>query len=123
MPQTATKSDLKNLEKRIDVKIEQLDIKLSNKINQLDTKIDSKTGLLAQAILKVEQRVENIENTMATKTDIQRVLNHIDAFAGQIQDYARKAVVHDHRFNQLEPQVKDHEKRIASLENQGLRGG
>jgi hypothetical protein len=112
MSQTATKSDLKKLESRMNFKFTGID----SRINQLDMKLDTKTGLLAEAIFKMDQRLTNVENTMATKNDIQRVLDHIDAFAGQIQDYSRKAVVHDYRFNQLEPQVEDHEKRISFLE-------
>ena len=107
MPQSqaATKADLKNLEKSLDAK---------------NDKIDTKTGVLAHAIFKLDQRLEM--NRIEAKNDVQRVLEHIDAFAGKIQDYARKAVVQDYRFNQLEPQVQDHEKRISAMENPKLGG-
>ena len=122
MSQAATKSDLKNLEQRIAVKIDNLSQTVSNlgqtvsNVGQTVLNLGQTVSKLAQTVFKIEHRLENVENTMATKNDIQYVLNHIDAFAGQIQDYSRKAVIHDYRFNQLEPQIQDHEKRILLME-------
>jgi chromosome segregation ATPase len=105
MSQTATKKDLNNLEKKMGSRIGNLDIK---------------TDRLALSIVNIEHRLDQIEDHLehkvATKNDIQFVLNHIDAAVGKIQDFSRKALIQDYRFNQLEPKVEDHEKRIAFLE-------
>jgi predicted nucleic acid-binding Zn-ribbon protein len=143
MTQVATKADIKRLEKKFDGKIAGVHAwgkTVDAKLNKLDKKIDVKTGMLAAGIakanerinrieskmatkedlvveiLKVNERIDRVESKMATKDDVNRILSHIDAFAGQIVDYSRKAHVHDHRFNELEPTVKDHELRISALE-------
>jgi chromosome segregation ATPase len=101
--------------KQIDQRFEQVDQRFEKMDRRFDH-MDANFTSLAGSVLNLTHRVDNIEAMMATKSDIQRVLDHIDAFAGQIQNYSRKAAVHDYRFNQIEPKVEDHERRLSLME-------
>ncbi len=54
---------------------------------------------------------------MATKDDIGRVLNAIDAFAKKSETKDRAVVLHGHALTQVQTELKGHEKRLAVLES------
>lgn len=82
-------------------------------IGSLRTDLDTKTGKLALAIAQTHTDITDIKegmNRMATKEDINKVINAIDGFAQKNETFDRKVIVHDTRIN-------DHEVRITHLEN------
>lgn len=97
----ATKDDLKNFLTKEDGKA-------------FATKDD--IGRLTSAIIKNSDDFKWIKESMATKKELDLFLNRIDDYAIEIRNYGRKALVYDHRFNELEPKVLNHEQRISALE-------
>lgn len=71
----------------------------------------TKEGLnkLANEIIKTQADLKKVKETMASKEDVSKILNAIDAFAQKAENYDRKALFHDSRIN-------DHEQRITQLE-------
>jgi hypothetical protein len=54
---------------------------------------------------------------MAIKSDIKRILNSIDAFAAKSLKYDRASTLHGQALTEAQVKLKDHDKRIASLES------
>jgi len=96
--QPATKSDL---------------IELKNEVNQ---KIEN--GFIE--LLKTQTDVRNIKETMATtmatKDDINRIMNAIDVFAGEAKDYRRKDADRGHMLMEHHDKLENHESRVTALE-------
>ncbi len=72
---------------------------------------------MSYTIMSFDSRLTHVEETMATKSDVNVILNRIDDFALEVRNFNRKELVQDFRINELEPKVDDHEKRISHLEN------
>ncbi|MEW6040692.1 MAG: hypothetical protein AB1633_04150 [Elusimicrobiota bacterium] len=87
------------------------------KIDDVYNEIKDDIKRLTITILQTNERVNLIEQKMATKDDIKQILTAIDSFAHQTIDHERKAIVNTSRIMKLEPQVEDHEKRITALES------
>ncbi len=68
---------------------------------------------IARRILKIEDDISGMKDSMATKMatkkDVHTILSAIDSFMRKSENYDRKAVFHDAR-------LLDHESRIARLE-------
>jgi hypothetical protein len=85
--------------------------------------VDKQLASINQAIqnlaiksIKHDERFDNIEKNMATKNDINRIVNMIDTFAHKNEDCERKGIVNTDRIKNLEPKVENHEIRIGKLE-------
>ena len=72
--------------------------------------LDNQVNNLALGLLKTQQDVTEIKDTMTTKEDTHKVIEHIDAWAHRFESYDRKALTQDHRLN-------DHEIRMTRLES------
>ena len=100
----ATRADIRRLDgkfdaldKKLDLSVSRLDEKIDSGVRRLDEKIDSSTARLAKEIVATQADVREIKTTMATmatKTDIDRILSAVEAFAGKAQVYDRAAVLH-----------------------------
>ena len=93
---------------------------LEDKVTKLDdkvTKLDDKVNKIALEVVDTKSRVQRIEETMMTKEDGQKIIEHIDAWAQRFEVYDRKALVHDKRLENLETQSVNHETRITHLES------
>lgn len=71
---------------------------------------------LTRTEAKVDELSRKIDTELLTKKHFDIAMGHIDHFAGELKNYRNKAIMHDYRFNQLEPQVANHEKRLSLLE-------
>lgn len=71
---------------------------------------------LARSHLALEAKVGRIESSMATKSDIERVLGAIDAFTVKAQAYDQKTLSHPEMLQDHEARLVGHEKRLAALE-------
>ena len=98
----ATKTDLKDLRNEFEVRFE---------------KIDKKINGVAVELIKTQADVRQIKETMSTKSDIDRVMNAIDAFARKAEAYDRKAFSHGDQLQGHEAKLQDHEKRLSSVES------
>ena len=80
-------------------------------------RLDQKTDRIAVRLVNVESELKEMRHDMATKEDIGNVLSAIDAFVQKNERFDRKVVLHDHRINEHEETLKDHDVRITSLES------
>lgn len=81
----ALASDIEGLRKDIEAIAEgqaRTEYILLEKLEKVAMKED--IGRLATAILKNEQDIQRLEANMATKKDVQGILNHIDAFTKKV---------------------------------------
>lgn len=127
--QPATKGDIKLLKGDVtlvkgDIKLLKDDVELLKgdvALVKTELKADikrlegiAKTNTLD--ILHIKDELRDIHETMATKTDINRILGAIDTFAGEAKDYRRKDLDRGHTLMTQEDKLQDHETRIQKLE-------
>ncbi|MBU2574948.1 MAG: hypothetical protein KKH28_12810 [Elusimicrobia bacterium] len=109
-----------------ELKSEIYDIKTETKVyfNKLDNKLDSLKFELREDIKrvaleveKIHSRVNRIEDRMATKDDVNRILNAIDKFAADAEFYRKKDMLRVNLLTEHEDELKTHENRISLLES------
>ena len=121
----ATKADISLLATKAELAT--LKTELKNDISLLATKAELasvKTDLTAQinrvaaAVVNTQADVRRIEQTMATKDDISRVLSAIDAFAKKSENQNNAVVFHGRALTDVHPWFshKDLEGRLKALE-------
>ena len=77
-PEPVTKADLKELATKADLQ----ELAKTTKADLAAVEIK-----LSIAIAKTQTDIHNIRETMSTKEDINRIMNHIDAFAAEALSY------------------------------------
>jgi hypothetical protein len=97
---------------KVDLSFDRVD----NEIKGLHKKIDDSVERLATGHLRLEERVTRIEETMATKTDINVVLDRIDHLTKTVEVFGRNDLYQNFRIKELENCTGDHEKRLTALE-------
>ena len=109
--QCATKSDLETVR-----------TELKSDIKALRTELKLEIKALRQQILRLEERVEkleedikNINQIMNIKLD--RLQNTLDAFVGAIDDLRTDNTVGAHHTRELQKRVADHEERLKQIES------
>lgn len=80
-------------------------------------RLDVSQKNIALELMQVDKRLDAVEKNMSTKHDIHNLIDTLDAFTKKIIVHQNKSLVHDHRLNEIEPKLDDHEKRILILEN------
>jgi uncharacterized coiled-coil DUF342 family protein len=101
----ATKDDLKKFATKDDFK------RFATK-----AELDRVRRDLSIEIARTQADVREIKETMSTKSDIKRILDSIDAFAGKSVNYDRAATLHGQVLTEVQVKLKDHDQRIKSLE-------
>ena len=86
---------------------------LNQKVQTLNQKIDN----VARTLLKNHGEFQELKKAVATKDDINTVLNRIDSFTTRIETFDRKVIVQGERLTQVETKLTGHENRIAALES------
>ena len=120
---TELTASMRKLDQKIDSSVERLDQKIDSSVERLDQKIDSSVHRLAKMIVNNQMEIREINHSMAglaTKDDINRIMNVLDSFTGKVQNYDRATVLHGHVLVEVETGLKDHEKRITTLESRTL---
>jgi hypothetical protein len=109
---------VERLDKKIDDCVERLDMtieRLDTTIERLDTtierldKIDSSVDRLALSLLNTQERLSVVENNMATKADIDRVI-------GIVLDFSKKTDIVLQNQEVHRGYIHDHEARLIALE-------
>ena len=74
---------------------------------------------LAVEIVKTHTRMDQMEERLNSKMDVgfSRIMNSIDAFAGEAKHYRQADISRGHALIEAEIKIKDHEKRIKALES------
>ncbi len=89
---------LEGLEQRLDAKIEGVKKILELKM----TDVDSKVHNVALLSLKTAERVTHIHETMATKQDINKIMNILDSLSGQLKAIDQEQKVQALRIRELQ---------------------
>ena len=86
---------------------------------QLGQRLDQKIDRVAVEVAKTQGHMERMEDRLNTKMDARfnQVINAIDSFAKKGESYGRAAVLHGHTLVEVEVSLKDHEKRLKTLES------
>lgn len=71
---------------------------------------------VAAEVVKTQAELREVRQTMATKDDVGRILNAIDAFAQKGQTYDQKALSHGAIITDHEDRLRDHGRRLTALE-------
>lgn len=75
------------------------------RFDRIEERLDSHDDQLERIALAVydnQQRITRIEENMATKSDIQQVLDHIDGFMKKTTDNAQKILMLGNRVTRIE---------------------
>ena len=107
----ATKDDLKKMEANFETKFTTKD-----DLKEQEQKLNNKIETVYHEVVKLQSKVGNIEEKMATKDDINRIMNAIDTFAGEAKDYRRKDADRGHTLMEHHDKLEDHESRVTALE-------
>jgi len=100
--QVATKSDIQSLEKNI---------------YELRTASKRTEKSLRGGMLKVEVRVENIEESQKrVETKLDKIDNTLDGFVGRVDNLAIDNEVGANQIHEIRKNIKNHENRITQLE-------
>ena len=120
----ATKADLNHVRTELKGDIDNLRTELKGDIDNVRTELKAVRTELKQdisgvvgEIVKLDIRITKIEENMATKDDINRILNIIDSFINEIRDYRSKDILRGEAIMEHDKKIKDHETRLQNLES------
>jgi len=71
---------------------------------------------IAIEVVKLQSGVEDINERMATKDDINRIMGAIDAFAAEAQSYRNHDTLRGRAIMAHDEKLTNHENRITLLE-------
>ncbi|HAZ08774.1 MAG TPA: hypothetical protein DCZ01_09705 [Elusimicrobia bacterium] len=108
-----TKTELSNLREEMKSEFKSVRAEMSTK-----TELSEARRELALAILDTNKRIDYLEGSLRTemREGTSRVLQAIDAFTGKAQNSERAAVLHGQALTDVQVGMKDHERRITTLE-------
>ena len=112
----ASRADLAGVEGRLDARIADVEGRLNAKIADVEGRLDAKIGRVAMELVKTQDRLKTIEDTMANKDDVGRILAAIDVFAGKAVAYDQKSLSHGAILTDHEDKLREHGRRLAALE-------
>lgn len=128
----ATKDDIKALDTKV-VRLEDVTknmaldmVRMQGDINNIKERMATKDDLtavdtkLSIAIAKTQEDVREIRHDIATKLatrdDISRLMNHIDAFAAEALSHRNHDTLRGGKIMEHETRLSDHENRLTTLE-------
>jgi len=109
---TELKQDIANVRDELKAVRTELKQDISNVRTELKKDISGVVG----EIVKLDIRITKIEENMATKDDINRILNIMDSFINEIRDYRTKDILRAETIMEHDKKIKDHETRLQKLE-------
>ena len=86
-------------------------------LKAVEQRLDQKIDRVAMEVVKTQAQIEDISSKMATKDDFCRLMNTMDDIAGTVKHYQRADITRGKTLIDVEIQMKDHEKRITTLES------
>ena len=104
-----------------------MDNRTIKKIDKIETKVDllevsvNKLGIsvdgMAEEVLKHGSSLDYIEENMATKDDMNRVLTAVDKVLKEVLDVRVEQVAHTGSHMRVDETLAGHDKRIKKLES------
>lgn len=115
--QPSTKGDLAALRTELKTDIKNLDQKIDSVKTELSQKINTVAIELAKTQADVREIKHNMATKMSTKDDISRVLSAIDAFAAEAIAYRNHDTLRGRAIMDQAGKLENHETRLATLES------
>jgi len=104
-------------------KIDDTNQRMTKEFQAVHQKIDDRTQRLEKSIRAVaidlvatKDELKHMKEIMATKTDINLILDRIDQFSRNVAVVERNDQYHSFRLKDIEMRSNDHEKRLSALE-------
>jgi len=119
--QPATKADLKALATKAELAdgLTGLKTELTRKVDSVENRVarlEDITKNIALDMVRAQSDISDIKERMATRDDISRVLNHIDAFAAEALSYRNHDTLRGGKIAEHETKLENHETRLSELE-------
>ena len=121
--QPATRADLNEVKTELNGKIDLVRADLNEVKTELNGKIDSVKNELKDDfkrvsidLVKLQTKVERIEERMATKDDMSRIMNSIDKFASEFISYRNRDILRGDEIMKHTELLQNHETRLEKLE-------
>mgnify|MGYP001614572381 CR=1 FL=1 len=111
-----TKADLAVLKNELNQKIDSVEQKLSFKIDSVEITVNRLVIDLTKTQTDVRDIKYDMATKLATKDDISRIMNHIDAFAAEALSYRNHDTLRGGKIMEHETKLSNHETRISELE-------
>lgn len=84
----------------------------------LNKAVKSSERIVRAEILRVEERVENVEESQKRmEATLNKISIQLDGFVSRVDDLTNENEIGADQIHRLREDVKDHEKRIAKLES------
>ena len=90
--------------------------RVHEEFDRVHRKIDSSVERLALAILNTNDRLLKVETNMATKSDIDLILNRVDHLTKKVSLFEQEEGIQSVHLKEVAGSAKDHEKRLRRLE-------
>ena len=113
----ATKGDIQSLRSELKSDMQELRTEFKSDTQALKTELKGDIHRLSGAIVDLQSDMREVKSSMATKADVNRIMDAIDSFAKRSEHYDRSQVLHGHALTEVEVTLKDHEKRLVHLES------
>jgi F0F1-type ATP synthase membrane subunit b/b' len=113
---TELKQDISNVRTELKQDISNVRTELKQDISNVRTELKKDISGVVGEIVKLDIRITKIEENMATKDDINRILNIMDSFINEIRDYRTKDILRAETIMEHDKKIKDHETRLQKLE-------
>lgn len=99
----ATKKDLESMATKTD-------------LFDLDRRVDVRFSRMANGIVNTQAELRELKSIIATKADIDRILSAVDDFTGRVRNCESGMLFNGRGLTSVQDGLKEHEKRIAALE-------
>ncbi len=112
-------SDNNKSEPATKVDLQELEQKLTGKIDAVENRaarLEDITKNIALDMVRAQSDISDIKERMATRDDINRIMNAIDAFASEALAYRNHDTLRGRAIMDHDDKLKNHETRIAILE-------
>ncbi len=113
-----TKEDLKKEIKGVKEDIKGVKTELKTDIKTLRSEFKVETKSIRREILRVEEKVENLEEGQKRIEDVLgKMAKTLDGFVGRVDDLTVENEVGTHQIRKLQLQAEDHDKRLVQIES------
>jgi hypothetical protein len=101
---------LKKLD-RVDMRLDKIDLRLDEHDRRFDAhdkrfdEHDRRFDAIAATLLRHEEKIQNIENNMATKQDIGKIMTVLDGIVIIVKRLDEDRFITHHRLNRIEEKI------------------
>ena len=107
--ETALRSEMAGMKTVLRSEMSDMKTELRSEMSDMKKELKADIARVAVGLVKTQDRLQRVEENMATKADIRTVIGHIDGLTKGLSSYEYRLAVRKH-------QLQDHERRIDALE-------